>query len=296
MTAAELESLIGLLTARPPLEDPTPDEMRERFEALGKYLPTPDDGEFTKVDAGGVLAEWIAAPGADADRAILYLHGGGYVIGSLDSHRTLGYDLSKAAGARVLMVDYRLAPEHPFPAAVDDAVAAYRWMTANGSDPARIAIAGDSAGGGLTVAALVALRDTGAALPAAGLCISPWTDMEGSGESMTTKADVDPLIQPGGLDWFAAHYLNGADPKSPLAAPLHADLAGLPPLMIQVGTSEVLLDDATRLAARAEAVGVEVTLEAAEGMIHVWHLFAPLLSEGRAAIERAGTYLRSKMD
>ncbi|MCG8695147.1 MAG: alpha/beta hydrolase [Minwuiales bacterium] len=295
MTATELEGLIGLLTSREQLENPTPDEMRDRFNDLIKYLPVPDDAERTEVDAGGVPAEFISAPGANPDRSILYLHGGGYVIGSIATHRRLAYDVSEAAGARVLLIDYRLAPEHPFPAAVDDAVAAYKWLMANGATPEKTAIAGDSAGGGLTVAALVALRDAGEPLPAMGYCISPWTDMEGSGESMRTKADVDPLIQPEALTWFANHYLNGADPTSPLATQLNADLAGLPPLLIQVGTAEVLLDDSTRLEARAKAAGVDVTLEAWDDMIHVWHLFAPMLSEGRDATARAGAFIREKI-
>jgi acetyl esterase/lipase len=223
---------------------------------------------------------------------MLYLHGGGYVIGSITTHRELAGRLSRAAAARVLIIDYRLAPEHPYPAAVEDATTAYRWLLQNGAMPARTVIAGDSAGGGLTVATLLALRDAGEPLPAAGVCLSPWTDMEGIGESMRTKAGVDPIVQRAGLLHFADLYLHGADPRSPLAAPLYANLQGLPPLLIQVGTRETLLDDATRLATRAQAEGVEVTLEPWEDMIHVWQLFAPLLPEGQQAIERIGEYVR----
>ncbi len=300
MTTAELDFLVDRLRQRAAErpDTPTVQEMREGFDELANFLPTPADVRVEPVDAGGVAAEMVAAPiadkAADGARSILYLHGGGYVIGSPHTHRTLAYDLSKAAGARVLNVDYRLAPEHPFPAAVDDAVAAYRWFLANGANPATTVIGGDSAGGGLTVATLVALRQAGLPMPAAGVCFSPWIDLEGLGDSMDAKAEADPLVQREVLERFAGFYLNGADPKSPLAAPLHADLAGLPALLIQVGTAETLLDDATRLAARAEAAGVTVTLDVWVNMIHVWQLFAPLLSEGRAAIAKAGAFIREQ--
>ncbi len=300
MTTAELDFLVERLRQRAAErpDTPTVQEMREGFDELANFLPTPADVRVEPVDAGGVAAEMVAAPiadkAADGARSILYLHGGGYVIGSPHTHRTLAYDLSKAAGARVLNVDYRLAPEHPFPAAVDDAVAAYRWFLANGANPAMTVIGGDSAGGGLTVATLVALRQAGLPMPAAGVCFSPWIDLEGLGDSMDAKAEADPLVQREVLEWFAGFYLNGADPKSPLAAPLHADLAGLPALLIQVGTAETLIDDATRLAARAEAAGVAVTLDVWENMIHVWQLFAPLLSEGREAIAKAGAFIREQ--
>ena len=294
MTAVELDLLVERLRQRAQErpEKPTVEEMREGFDELARILPAPVDALTTAVDAGGVGAEFVAAPGVDGARSILYLHGGGYVIGNLDSHRNLAYGLAKAAGARLLNVDYRLAPEHPFPAALDDAVAAYRWLLENGAKPEQTAVAGDSAGGGLTVATLVALKSAGLPLPAAGVCFSPWVDLQGLGDSMDGKAEVDPMVQRELLQWFAGLYLDGADPRAPLAAPLYAELAGLPPLLIQVGTAETLLDDSTRLAARAEAAGVAVTLETWENMIHVWHLFAPLLSEGREAIGRAGAFIR----
>ena len=194
----------------------------------------------------------------------------------------------------MLVTDYRLAPEHPHPAAVDDSVAAYRWMLAQGLKPARIAVAGDSAGGGLTVATLVAIRDAKLPVPAAGVCLSPWVDLEGIGESMTTKADVDPIVQKPGLLQMAAAYLGGKDPRTPLAAPLYADLSGLPPLLIQVGTAETLLDDASRLADRARKAGVTVIYEPWENMIHVWHLFASMLDEGQQAIDRIGEFVQKQ--
>ena len=295
MTQAELNGIVDLLTKRPPAENPSVADLRLGFEMLGKYLPVPEEAGVAPLTVAGRPAEWVRAPDADNGRAVLYLHGGGYVIGSLNTHRRLAYDISQASGCSVLVLDYRLAPEHPFPAAVDDAVAAYGWLLEQRIPASRTAVAGDSAGGGLAVATLLAARDKGLALPAAGWCISPWTDMEGLGESIVSKAAEDPMVQKDGLLKLAALYLNGADPKSPLAAPIHADLAGLPPLLIQVGTRETLLDDARRLKAKAETAGVPVAYEEADGMIHVWHLFAPMLSEGREAIARGGAFLKSKL-
>lgn len=248
----------------------------------------------TPVEAGGVSAEWSVADGADQNKVILYVHGGGYVMGSAGSHRDMTGRLSQAAGARVLSLNYRLAPEHPFPAPVDDAVAAYRWLLGQGIQASNIAIAGDSAGGGLALAALIAIRDAGEPMPAAGIGISPWVDMEGMGESMTTRAAVDPVVQKEGLLGMAKIYLGGADPKNPLAAPLHANLAGLPPLLIQVGDAETLLDDATRITERARKADVDVTLKIWDEMPHVWHLFAPILPEGQQAIEEIGTFFKEQ--
>ena len=197
---------------------------------------------------------------------------------------------------RVLNVDYRLAPEHPHPAAVDDAVAAVRFALASGFAPSRTAVAGDSAGGGLALATLLALRDAGLELPAAGVCISPWTDLSGSGESMRTRAAQDPLVDAETLARMAAHYLAGRDPRTPLASPLFADLRGLPPLLVHVGSAEILLDDATRVAERARDVGGDVQLEVWDGMIHVWHAFADMLPEGEQAVQGIAEFLDKKMD
>jgi acetyl esterase/lipase len=289
---AALDELIALLTARERPENPTVEDMRLGFELLGKKFSASDTVQVEDVEANGVPAEWVVAADTAAERVILYLHGGGYVIGSPATHRGLAERLSRAAAARVLVIDYRLAPEHPFPAAVEDATAAYGWLLASGVRAAEIAVAGDSAGGGLMVSTLVALRDAGQPLPAAGVCKSPWVDMEGIGESMTTRAGLDPMVQKEGLIGMANLYLNGADPRTPLAAPLYADLQGLPPLLIQVGTSETLFDDATRLAKHAKAAGVEVTLESWDDMIHVWQLFASVLPEGQKAIDRIGEFVR----
>jgi epsilon-lactone hydrolase len=270
----------------------TPQEMRPVLENLFKEFPSGGQVKCEPVSAGGVKAEWISAADAAADRAILYLHGGGYIMGSIATHRELIARLSKAARARVLALDYRLAPEHPFPAPVEDATAAYRWMLAQGLKPSRIVVSGDSAGGGLTVAALVAFRDAGLPMPAAGIPISPWVDLEAIGDSMKTRAARDPVVRPEMIREIASVYLAGQSPRSPLAAPLYADLRGLPPLLIHVGDAEALLDDSRRLAERAKAAGVDVTLEIWPEMPHVWHLFAHFLPEGQQAIDRAGEFVR----
>ena len=291
MASKELEMVLEFLKALPMTPDQTVQEQRAAYESMPQ-APLADDVKCEKVDAGGVPAEWISTPESVEERVIFYLHGGGYTIGSINTHRPLISLIARAAKARALAIDYRLAPEDPFPAAVEDSVTGYRWLISTGVNPARVVIAGDSAGGGLTVATLVALRDAGEPLPAAGVCISPWVDMEALGDSMNTKAEVDPMVQREGLVDMAKVYLGGADPRTPLAAPIYADLKGLPPLLIQVGTSETLLDDATRLAERAKSAGVEVVLEPWEEMIHVWHMFAAMLPEGQQAIDRIGEFVR----
>jgi acetyl esterase/lipase len=294
MASEQLQMIVEVLKSRPVREGLTFEEMRANFEQEASFFSVPADVRCEDVDAGGVPGEWIMTPEATAERVILYLHGGAYTIGSVKTHRELISHLSRTAGARALAINYRLAPEHPFPAAVEDATTAYRWLLKNGVEPGRIVIAGDSAGGGLTVAALVALRDAGDSPPAAGVCLSPWVDMEGIGESMKAKAEVDPLIQREGLLEMAKAYLGSANPRTPLAAPLYADLTGLPPLLIHVGTAETLLDDSVRLAERARSAGVDVVLEAWEDMIHVWHFFASILPEGQQAIDRIGEFIRER--
>jgi epsilon-lactone hydrolase len=293
MSQQQLQQIIQMLKAQPIAGHPTVQDMRANFEKMAGVFPVAVDVKCEPVNAGGVKSEWVTAPGADAGRAVLYLHGGGYVIGSINTHRALAARISTAAKARVLVIDYRLAPEHPFPAAVEDSVAAYRWMLAQGLKPSRIAVAGDSAGGGLTVATLVAIREAKLASPGAGVCLSPWIDLEGLGDSMKSKASVDPMVQKEALIEMAAQYLKGQNARSPLAAPLYADLAGLPPLLVQVGTAETLLDDSTRLAERARKAGVKVTLEPWENMIHVFQVFAPMLDEGQQAIEKIGEFVRA---
>jgi acetyl esterase/lipase len=275
MPSPELQMVIDLLRATPPVpRDAAWVEQRAALENLTTLVPPPAAVRCTPVDADGVPGEWVAADGVREDRAVLYLHGGGYCIGSITTHRQLAADVSRAAGARVLLIDYRLAPEHPFPAALEDATRAYRYLLGAGVRPAHSAIAGDSAGGGLTAATLLALRDAGDPLPAAGVCLSPWFDLTQSGPSMQSKAAVDPMVQRASLERMATAYVDGADPRTPLASPLFAELAGLPPLLVHVGTAETLLDDSTRFAAQARAAGVDVSLDVWDDMVHVWHAFA----------------------
>jgi acetyl esterase/lipase len=242
-----------------------------------------------------VRAEWTSTPNDARDGALMWLHGGGYVIGSLVSHRHLVSEAGRAAKIWALALDYRLAPENPFPAAVEDAVSGYRYLLSRGIRPERIAIAGDSAGGGLVVAAMLAIRDARLAQPACGWCISPWVDMEAIGESMSSRAAADPMVQRPGLLEMAGLYLGGADPRSPLAAPIYADLKGLAPLLMQVGAAETLLDDAIRLAKVAGAADVRVDLQIWPEMVHVWHMFHPELKAGLRAIEAGGDYVRAIM-
>jgi acetyl esterase/lipase len=267
-------------------------EQRARMDGLADFFPVPDGTEVEPATVGGIAGEWVRARRARNDAALLYLHGGGYVIGSPKSHRHLAAAISEASGMPVFLADYRLAPEHRFPAAVEDAVAAYRGLLDSGISPARLAIAGDSAGGGLTIATLVSLRDQKIPLPTCAVALSPWTDLS-QGETGRTRLDRDPMVKKEGLDGMAAAYLAGQDAKSPLASPVFADLRGLPPLLIQVGTEEALYDDTVRLKARAEEAGVEVSAESWGGMIHVWHIFHPILSEGRDAVARIGAYLKT---
>ncbi len=239
-------------------------------------------------------AEWASISGSDAGCTILYLHGGGYVSGSIAVYRSLAANLSRAAKARVLTIDYRLAPEHPFPAAVEDSVGAYRWSLKTGIKPRTIILAGDSAGGGLTAATLVAIRDAKLPNPAAAVLLSPMVDFEALGESIATNLERDPIF-PGRAAYLAIGklYLGGTAPRTPLAAPLYADLRGLPPLLIQVGTAECLPDDSIRLAERAKEGGVNVTIEKWPQMIHVWQLFASMLDEGQEAIDKIGEFVRA---
>lgn len=294
MVSKEMEMVINLLREyQASQKEPSVEGARTGLEQLASLTKLPEDVKCEPLDAGGVPAEWITTPGVEDQYAILYLHGGGYVAGSVKTHRDLASRISRASKARVLIIDYRLAPEHPFPAAVEDATAAYRWLvSAGGIDPSNLIVAGDSAGGGLTVASLVKLRDEGDAPPAGAVCLSPWTDLACTGETLKTKAEVDPFVTPEGIEFMARVYLGDADPRNPLASPLYADLKGLPPMLIQVGTSEILLDDSLRLADRAKAAGVNVELDVWEDMVHVFAAFAAFAPEGRQAIERIGEFVK----
>lgn len=272
--------------------DTTLPEMREGWDALSSSVPSPVGATYTPVDAGGVRAVWVDAQNVAQDRVVMYLHGGGYVFGGPRSHGALVEQFSKSANARVLFVDYRLAPEHPFPAAVEDALAAWRWLLAQGYKPARMAIAGDSAGGGLTLATLLAIKAVKLPMPACATPISPWADMTLTGESMTSKADVDPIVQKPLVENLIGLFLPGGQVRDPLISPLYGDLSGLPPLLIQVGERETLLDDSRRVAARAKQAGVNVTLEVWPGQIHVFQVFCPRLDEGVQALEQLGAFVQ----
>jgi monoterpene epsilon-lactone hydrolase len=274
---------------------PTLQELRASFTPGDRLHPVPDDVLVSDVTAGGVPAHWLTAPGTDPGRVLLFLHGGGFELGSVRSDGELAARLGRAAGMRVLFPEYRLAPEHPFPAALDDVRAAWHWLrTDQGLSAASVAVAGDSAGGGLAVALLVATRDAGQDLPAAAVLMSPTVDLTSSGASMTERVDQDPISTPAMLRQFAADYLAGADPKTPLASPLFASLTGLPPLLIQVGTADLLLSDAERLAAAATHAGVDVTLQIGEGLPHVYQLLLGT-PEAAQATEQIGNFLRARV-
>ncbi|UCB43720.1 MAG: alpha/beta hydrolase [Dehalococcoidales bacterium] len=292
MASKELEKVLELMKSRPVVPNLTFQEQREAFETMPGF-PLAEDVRCEEVDAGGVPGEWITTPEAKGGNVVYYLHGGGYVLGSVNTHREMISRISRATGARALAINYRLAPEDPFPAAVEDAVVGYKWLLSSGVEPSRVVIAGDSAGGGLTVAALVALRDAGEPLPAAGVCISPWADMECTG--VAKLAGREGGIEYEGILKMAKTYVGEADLKTPLASPIHADLTGLPPLLIQVGGAEELIEDAILLEARAKQCGIDVTLETWDDMFHVWHTFAPMLPEGQQAIDRIGEFVRGKM-
>ena len=287
-----LESLRARQKSSAALPPETLAEARATFAPGGPLHAIPDDVLVSEVSAGGVPAYWLDAPDAAADRALLFLHGGGYQFGSLRSDGELAARLGRASGMRVLFAEYRLAPEHPFPAALDDVLAVWRWLrTEQRMNAQSLAVVGDSAGGGLTVAMLVATRDAGEELPAAAVLMSPTVDLTSSGASMTERVDQDPISTPALLRQLAADYLAGADPKTPLASPLFASLSGLPPMHIEVGTADLLLSDAQRLAKAASEAGVDVRLEIGEGLPHVYPLMLGT-PEAAEATERIGAFLR----
>lgn len=268
-------------------------ERRDRWEALFTALcPTPD-GTVVEPLPAPLQGEWVRGPGVPVDAAnvLIYIHGGGFTAGTAVAYRGLSSRYSTASGCRVMAIDYRFAPEQPYPAALDDCVAAYRWL-ARRTPPQRIALAGDSAGGNLVVALLLRLRDAGDPLPAACAAVSPIYDMALTGESVTARADRDPAILPSSLRACSAAYIGDADRKTPCASPLYADLHGLPPLLLQCGSEEMLRDDSARLAAKAKAAGVDTTFEEWPDMIHVWHLYATTVPEAREGIERLGAFVR----
>ena len=293
MASPELAQLVARLRATKISGDQPIEEMRLSWDKFATAFPPAPDISFASVIAGGVPAEWVSAPAADQSRIVLYLHGGGYCIGTLASCRNFAGRSCRAAGARVLSVAYRLAPENPFPAALEDALASYRWLLGQGIPSSRIALLGDSAGGGLALATAISLRDSNDPLPAAIVAVSPLTDLAKESPSLKERAHLDPIVTYEGSMTNALRYVGQqGNLKNPLASPLHAALAGLPRTLILVGTHECLFDDSTRFASKAKAAGVPVDLDVWEEMIHDWPLFADALPEGREAIETMGRYIR----
>jgi acetyl esterase/lipase len=269
---------------------------RQRLDEIGSVWPVASDVTLAPVDVNGIAGEWSSVPGSDGSRVLLFLHGGGYCSGSIISHRRMVSEAGRATGVRTLAIAYRLAPENPFPAAFDDALHAWHFLRGHGIAAERIAIGGDSAGGGLSLALALRLRNINEQRPACLWLVSPWTDLTMSGSTLVTKDAVDPLIHKDYLCELADAYLGrAADPKDPSVSPLFAELTGMPPMLIQVGSAETLLDDSVRLAAAAGQADVPVSLEIWPHMIHAWHLWNARLEPGREALRRAGNFMREHL-
>ena len=295
MVQNEIEGIRALLSSKPRPVGWT--ERRKRLDDVGSVWPVADDVEFMAVDVKGMQGEYSIVPGSDPSRILMFFHGGGYCSGSIVSHRRLVTEAGRAAKMRTLAIQYRLAPEHPFPAAYDDALSAWRFLQDQKLAPADIAIGGDSAGAGLALGLITRLRDAREEVPSCAWLISPWTDLTMSGSTLSTKAAVDPLIHKEYLSELANAYLPaGIDRKDPRVSPLYGDFRNFPPLLIQVGSDETLLDDSTRLAARAGGADVAVTLEIWRHMIHAWSLWNAHLEDGRRAIAKAGAFIREQIE
>jgi len=294
MGQTEIDAIRALLKSKPrPVGWP---ERRKRIDEVGAVWPVADDVKLAVVNVNGMSGEYSSVPGSDPSRVLMFFHGGGYCSGSIKSHRRLVTEAGRAARMRTLAVGYRLAPEHPFPAAYDDALTAWRFLRDQGIAAAHIAIGGDSAGAGLTLALIGRLHDAHEELPACAWLISPWMDLTMSGSTLVSKAGVDPLIHKEYLNELTDAYLPaGMDRKDPRISPLYADFRNFPPMLIQIGSDETLLDDATRLAARAGAADVAVTLEIWRHMIHAWPLWNAYLKDGRCALANAGAFIRAHL-
>jgi epsilon-lactone hydrolase len=290
----EIDAVRALLSAQP--RPVGWEERRRRIEEVGAVWPVADDVKLEPVDLDGVKAEWSIVPGAHASRLLIYFHGGGYCSGSIVSHRRLVTEAGRAGGLRTLSVDYRLAPEHPFPAARDDALTVWRRLRREGCPANQIAVGGDSAGANLTLALVGELKRAGQDLPGCLWLLSPWVDLTMSGATLATKSAVDPLMQRGYLEGLADAYVPaGMDRKDPRVSPLYADLKGLPPTLIQIGSAETLLDDAVRFAAAAGAADVAATLQIWPYMIHAWPLWNAHLEPGRRALAHAGAFFKEHL-
>ena len=291
MSKEQLDFILQISAENPPPANASPPQLREWFEAINAQTPIADGAMIETISVGPCPAELIRLPGGDESRLVIYYHGGGFLFGSPRSHRTIATHLAKASGATVLSVDYRLAPEHPAPTAHDDSLAAYRWALDAGYAPGRISLTGDSAGGNLALATAVRARDAGLALPSSIALMSPALDLAGDLGSHTTNADA-PLVNRQLADLFTAVYVGPGDPRSPSVTPLNADMANLPPVLVHVGSWELLFDDSVTVVERIKAAGGSAELKVWEGMCHSWQLFAPMLEEGMASIVEAGDFVR----
>ena len=270
----------------------TIDEMRLGLKKATKFSMLPAKTEVTQVSYNNVSAEWVSAKNADENNVVLYLHGGGYNLGSPRTHREFAAHISNESCAKVLLPNYRLAPENPFPAGLEDAIASYRYLLDNGYPNNKIAIAGESAGGGLTLATCLSLRDQNVPLPSSLVCLSPWTDLEITGDSIIDLEDIDPMIKLASVKIQAANYIGTNDPKSPLISPIHADYIDLPPMLIHVGSDEILLDDSKRVADKAIKDGADVTLKVYDHMWHFFHVFYKLMPEAKVATKEVGAFIQ----
>jgi epsilon-lactone hydrolase len=294
MGQGEIDTIRALLSAKP--RPVGWEERRQRIDEVGSAWPVATDVKLEPVDLGGVPGEWSSVAGSDASHVLMFFHGGGYCSGSIRSHRRLVTEAGRSAGIRTLAVGYRLAPEHPFPAAMEDALTTWHFLRQQGIAARHIAIGGDSAGGGLAVVLNNRLRDADEELPGCMWLVSPWTDLTMSGSTLITKDDVDPIIHKGYLGELADAYVPpGMDRQDPRVSPLYADLKGLPPMLVQVGSAETLLEDATRFAAAAGAADVSVTLEVWPHMIHAWPMWNAGLKPGRSALAHAGAFMRAHL-
>lgn len=296
MPSEALQNLKLLLAANPIGAGTPLAEQRQGIELLGASVPLPDGVEVEPIDAGGIPAEWLTPANTIDGRTILYLHGGGYNIGSLDSHRGTTAHIATACRARALLVGYRLAPEHPFPAAIDDCLAAYEWLVRSARvDPATFVVVGESAGGGLVLATLLAVRDRAELpLPAGVVAISPWSDLAGTGEAMTTNATTDPMLTAEALALWATNYA-GSELTNPLASPHYGDPTGFPPLLLLAAEDELLRDDATRFAEKARASGVDVTCIVEPDTVHAWTLLAGMVPEAADGIDRIRAFVDDRL-
>lgn len=297
MSAEPIDQVIELLRGQAlGSKELSLEERRTAMDNMSAAFGEPQGVTRDFSELAGRPAQFFKPQGKDPENVLLYFHGGGYVMGSPDSHANLTARLAVASDATVVSFDYRLAPENPFPAAVEDGIAAYRALLEAGVSPSRFAVGGDSAGGGLTFATLQKARDEGLSMPAAAIGLSPWTDLTGASETYKTRAEADPMIEPSAIIATGKEYLGGAAATDPLASPLLGNLEGLPPLFIQVGDAEILLDDAREFEKKARAAGVDCRLEVWERMIHVWQAFFPMLPEGEEAIVRLGDFLKMRWE